>query len=105
MLLNTLSYHALPPRPHDNRVFGKLTLSHHTTTGVPTYYLDPTATDGGFHLLYAGVVGVTLSDEPHLLGVNLVRRNNSPALPGQYIVDMLPQPDLLSIQEHFAASG
>ena len=101
----TRSYRALPPRPHDNRVFGELTLSHHATTGVSAYAIDPTATDGGFHLLYDGTVGVTLSDEPQLFKVNLVRSIGSPALTGHYLVDMLPQPGILSMQEHFIASG
>ena len=105
MRFNTNSYRALPPRPHDNRVFGELTLSHHATTGVSAYVIDPTATDGGFHLLYDGTVGVALSDEPQLLEVNLVRSNGSPALTGQYLVDMLLQPGINSMQEHFAASG
>ena len=34
MRFNTRSYRALPPRPHDRRVFGELTLSHHAKTGV-----------------------------------------------------------------------
>ena len=67
--------------------------------------IDPTATDGGFYLLYDGAVGITLSDERQLLEVNLLRRNCSPALRGQYLVDMLPQPGILSMQEHFVASG
>ena len=48
MRFNTRSYRALPPRPHDNRVFGELTLSHHATTGVSAYAIDPTETDGVF---------------------------------------------------------
>ena len=91
MRFNTRSYRTLPPRPHDHRVFGELTLSHHATTGVSAYAIDPTATDGGFHLLYDGTVGVTLSDEPQLLEVNLVRSNGSPALTGHYLDDMLPR--------------
>ena len=79
---NTSSYRALPPRPHDNRVFGELKLSHHATTGVSANVVDPTATDGGFHVLYDGTAGATLSDEPQLLEVNLVRSNGSPALTG-----------------------
>ena len=104
MRFNTRSYRALPPRPHDNLVFGELTLSHHATTGVSAYTIDPTATDGGFHLLYDGAVGVTLSDESQLPEVNLVRSDGSPALTGQYLVDMLPPPGLLSVQEDFVAS-
>ena len=46
-----------------------------------------------------------MSDEPQLLEVNLVRSNGSPALPGQYLVDMLPQPGIRSMQKHFVASG
>ena len=57
MRFNTRSYRALPPRPHDNRVFGELTLSHHATTVVSAYAIEPTATDGGVHLLYYGAVG------------------------------------------------
>ena len=99
MRFNTRSHRALPPRPHDKRVFGELTLSHHATTVVSAYRIDPTATDGGFPLLYDSAVGVTLSDEPQLLEVNLVRSNGSPALTWQYLVDMMPQPGILSTQE------
>ena len=58
MRFHTLSYRVLPPRPHDNRVPGELTLSHHATTVVLAYDIDPTATDGGFQFLYDGTVGV-----------------------------------------------
>ena len=105
MRFNTHSYRALPPRPDDNRAFGELTSSNHATTGVSAYAIDPIAADGGFHLLYDGTVGVSLSDEPQLLEVNLVRCNGSPALTGHYLDDMLPQPSILSMQEHFVASG
>ena len=54
---------------------------------------------------YDGTTGVTLSDEPQLLAVNLVRSNGSPALTGHYLVDILPQPDIRSGQKHFVASG
>ena len=37
--------------------------------------------------------------------VNLVRSNDSPALTGQYLVDMLSQPGILSMQQDFVASG
>ena len=82
MRFNTRSYRALPPRPHDRRVFGELTLSHHAKTGVSAYAMDPIAEGGGFHPLFGGTVGITLSDEPQLLEVNLVRSNGSPALTG-----------------------
>ena len=105
MRFKTRSYRTLPSRHHDNRVSGELKLSHQATTGVSAYAIDPTATDGGFRLLYDGTVGVTLSDKPQLLEVNLVRSSGSPALTGQYLVDMLPQPGTLSRQEHFVVSG
>ena len=66
--------------------------------------IEPPATGDCFHLLYDGTVGVT-SDEPQLLEVNLVRSNGSPALTGHCLVDTLPQPGILSMQEHFVASG
>ena len=71
---------------------------------MSAYAIDPIAADGGFHLLYDGTVGVTLSDEPQQLEVNLMRSNGSPALTGHYLVAMLPQPGILSMQEHFVAS-
>ena len=69
------------------------------------YDINPIASDGGFHLRYDGAVGITLSDEPQMLAVNLVRSNGSQALTGHYLVDMLPQDDLPSGAEHFVASG
>ena len=105
MRFNTRSYSVLPPRPQDKRVFVKVTLSRHATTGVSTYVIDPTAMDGVFHLLYDGTAGVTLFDKPQLLEVNFARSNGSPALTGQYLLGMLPHPGILPMQEHFVASG
>ena len=70
---------------------------------MSAYAIDPTATDGGFHLCDCAE-GVTLLDEPRLFEVNFVRRKDSPTLTGQYPVGMLPQPGLLLVQEHFVAS-
>ena len=53
------------------------------------YAINPVASGGGFHLRYDGALGVTLSDEPQLLAVNLVRSIGSQALTGHYLVDML----------------
>ena len=53
--------------------------------------------------MYDSAVGVTLSDEPKLLAVNVVRSNGSQALTGHHLVDMLPQSDLPSEEEHFVA--
>ena len=105
MRFNTRSYRALPPSPPDNRVSGELTMSHHATTGVAAFAVNPAATDGSFHLLYDGTIGVALSDEPQLLAVNLVRSNGSPVLTGHRFVNILPQPDFISGQKHIVASG
>ena len=102
---NTRSNPSFPPRPSDQRVFGELTLSDHAPTGASAFVPDPLASGGSFHLRYDGADGVTWSDEPQLLAVNLVRSNGLPALTGHYLVEMLPQPDLLLAQKHFAASG
>ena len=66
---------------------------------------DPAAMGGGFHIRYEGATGVTLSDDTQLLAVNLVRSDGSPAFTGRHLVDMMPQPDLPSVEEHFVASG
>ena len=105
MRFNNRTYRFLPPRAMDHRMFGEIVLSHHAQAGVRAYAVNSVASDGDFHLCYDGVVGVTLSDEPKLLAVNLVRSNGSQALTGHYLVDMLPQSDLSSEEEHFVASG
>ena len=68
------------------------------------YAVDLAASNGAIHLHYDGTASVALSDEPQLLAVNLVRSNGSPALTGQYFVDILPQPDFRSGQKHFVVS-
>ena len=105
MRFNTRSNRALPPRPLDNRVLNELTLSHYTTAGLAAYAVDPAPSNGDFHLLYGGITDVPLSDEPQPFAANLVRSNGSPALTGHYLVDILPQPDIVSGQKHFVASG
>ena len=69
------------------------------------YAINHVVSGGGFHLRYDGGVGITLSGETQLLAVNLVRRNGSQALTGHHLVDVLPQADLSSQEEHFIASG
>ena len=86
-------------------MFGELELSHDAPAGVRAHAINPVASGGGFRLRYDGDVGRTLSDEPQLLAVNLVRSNGSQALTGHYLVDMLPQSDLPFGEEHFVASG
>ena len=40
-----------------------------------------------------------------MLAVNLVRSDGSPAPTGHYLVDVMPQSDLPSVEEHFIASA
>ena len=85
-------------------MFGEPEFSHHASAGVWASAVNPIASGGGFHLCYECAVGVTLSDEPKLLAVNLVRSNGSHVLTGHYLVDMLPHSDLPSEEEHLVAS-
>ena len=86
-------------------MFGELELSHHAPVGVRAYAIDPVTLGGSFHLRYDGAVGVTLSDEPQVRAVHLVHNNGSQALTGHCLVEMLPQPDVPSGEEHFVATG
>ena len=73
-------------------------LSHHATTGVAAYAVDPAASNSAFYIRYDGTKGVTLSYEPQMLAVNLMRSNGSRALTGHCFVDILPQPNTRSGQ-------
>ena len=83
------SYRSFTPRRSDQRVFGELTLSHHAPTVASAFVPDPHASGGGFHLRYDCADRVTLSDEPQLLAVNLVRSTSLPAFTGHYLIEML----------------
>ena len=78
MRFNDRSFRHLAP----NRVLGKLTLSlpgfHGTTAFVP----DSSTHPEGFQLLYAGDASITLPREYRLIEIDLVRRNDAPALVG-----------------------
>ena len=102
MRLISRSYRFLSPRPSDKRVLGELEFVHHTPTGMSAYAVDPVASGGGLHLRYEDDVGVTLSGDPQLLAVTLVRNDGSPALTGHQLVDMMLQSDLLSVEGHDA---
>ena len=80
-------------------------MCYHAPAGVRAYAVNPDASGGGFHLCSDGAVGVTLSYIPKLLAVNLGCSHGAQALRGHYLVDMLPQSDLPSEEEHFIASG
>ena len=90
MHVNSRSYRSRPSRPSDQRAFGELELVHHSPTGMSAYAIDPAPSGESFHLRYEGAAGVTLSNDPQLLAVNLVRSDGSPALTGHYLVDDAP---------------
>ena len=48
--------------------------------------------------------GITLSDEPWLLEVNLARSNGPPAVAGHYLINMWPQTGIRLMKEHVVAS-
>ena len=80
---------------HDGLTFsnrplsGRLKLGHiNTDSGAQAYVHDPTQTGDAFRLYYVGEHVVSLSQEPQQIHVNLKRRNRSPALTGQYLVDL-----------------
>ena len=72
---------------------------------MSVYAVDPATSGGGLRLLYEGTAGVTQSDNLQLLAVHLVRSDASPALTGHYLVDIMPKPNLPSVEEHYVASG
>ena len=94
MRFNKRSSRSLPPRSSDHRIIGELEVTHQAPAGVRAYAMNPVASGEGFHLRYDGAVGVPVSNELQFLAVNLV---NS--------MDMLPQSDLPSQEEHVVASG
>ena len=105
MRFKNRSYCSLPPRSSESRIFGELELSHHAPADVWAYAIYHVASGGSFHLRFDGAVGITLSNEPQLVAFNLVRSSCSQALTGYYMIDMLPQSDLRSVEDYFVASG
>ena len=70
-----------------------------------TYKKNDKATGAAYHLKYDGCTGVTLSDDPQLLDVALVRRNGMPALKGHYLAELLPRVGAPAGTEHFVSAG
>ena len=99
------SYQTLPPHP-DGRTFGELTLSpcDDNLGSAAAYIRNREASDNAYHLVYDGL-GVSLTDSPQLIPVNLVRLDGSPALTGHYMVDLLPVNDDSYPLERFVSSG
>ena len=99
------SYQTLPPHP-DGRTFGELTLSpcEDNLGSAAAYIRNREPSDNAYHLVYDGL-GVSLTDSPQLIPVNLVRLDGSPALTGHYMVDLLPVNDDSYPLERFVSSG
>ena len=99
------SYQTLPHHP-DDRTFGELTLSQceDNLGSTAAYIRNREASDNAYHLVYDGL-GVSLTDSPQLIPVNLVRLDGSPALTGYYMVDLLPVNDDSYPLERFVSSG
>ena len=99
------SYQTLPPHP-DGRTFGELTLSpcDDTLGSAAAYIRNREAPDNAYHLVYDGL-GVSLTDSPQLIPVNLVRPDGSPALTGHNMVNLLPANDDSYPLERFVSSG
>ena len=106
MRFHTRSCQTLAPT-HDGRIFGELTLSHtfsNAHNSATAYIYSCETPDAAHHLIYDGQ-GMTLTTAPHLVPVNLVRLDGSPALTGHYMADTATTHDDQGPFEHFVASG
>ena len=105
MRFHSRSYQTLPPQP-DCRIFGGLTLSpcDDNFSSAAAYIRNCETLDAAYHLVYNDP-GVTLTDSPQLIPVNLVRLDGSPALTGHYMVDLLPAHADSVPSERFVSSG
>ena len=105
MRLHSSSYQTLSPQP-DGRIFGELTLSpcDDNFGSAAAYIRNHEVSEAAYHLVYDGQ-GVSLTDSPQLIPVNLVRLDGSPALTGHYMVDLFPVDDESNPSERFVASG
>ena len=106
MRFHTCSYQTLAPT-HDGRIFGELTLSHtfdNAHNSAAAYIHSCETPDAAHHLVYDGP-GMSLTTDPQLVPVNLVRLDGSPALTGHDIVDIATFHDGHGPFEHFVASS
>ena len=105
MRFHSRSYQTLLPQP-DGRIFGELTLSLFADNlgSAAAYIRNRETSNAAYHLVYDGL-GVSLTDSPQLIPVNLIRLDGTPALTGHYIVDLLPAHDDSTPPERFVSSG
>ena len=105
MRFHSRSYQTLPPHP-DGRTFGELSLSPcgDNLGSAAAYICNHEAPANAYHLVYDGL-GVSLTESPQFIPVNLVRLDGSPALTGHYMVDILPVNADSNPLERFVSSG
>ena len=105
MRFHSRSYQTLPPHP-DGRTFGELSLSPcgDNLGSAAAYIRNHEAPANAYHLVYDGL-GVSLTESPQLIPVNLVRLVGSPALTDHYMVDILPVNADSNPLERFVSSG
>ena len=105
MHFHSRSYQTLSPQP-DGRILGELTFSlcGDNIGSAAAYIRNHESSDAVYHLVYDGL-GVSLTDSPQLIPVNLVRLDGSPAVTGHYMVDLLPAHDDSNPSERFVSSG
>ena len=105
MRFHSRSYQSLSPQP-DGRIFGEFTLSlcDDNLGSAAAYIRNREASNAAYHLVYNDL-GVSLTDSPQLIPVNLVRLDGYPALTGHYMVDLLLVHDDSNPSERFVSSG
>ena len=105
MRFHSRSYQTLPPQP-DGRIFGELTLylCDDNLGSAAAYIRNRDASDAAYHLVHDGQ-GVSLTDSPQLIPVNLVRLDGSPALTGHSMIELLPPNADSDPSECFVSSG
>ena len=103
MRFHSRSYQTLSPQP-DGRTFGELILSlcDDNLGSAAGYIRIRDSSAAVYHLAYDGP-GISLTDFPQLIPVNLVRLDGSPALTGHYMVDLFPAHDDSSPSERFVS--
>ena len=105
MRFHSRSYQTLSPQT-DGRIFGELTLSlcDDDLGSAAAYIRNHESSDAVYHLVYDGL-GISLTDSPQLIPVNLIRLDGSPALTGHYMVDFPSTRDESDPSERFVSSG
>ena len=106
MRFHSRFYQTLAPEP-DGLLFGELMLLriYDDARNSTAAYIrnNCEVRDVAYHLIYDGP-GVPFNSATQLVPMNLIRRDGSPALTGQYMVDMIPTSDGQDSLKHFDGS-